>query len=163
MHAGESLRPAARSPAARKSPRLRATWHLCYRRCAHAEDNAAAARHANKELSTTLEHVRADAEAARQEAELLRQQLAKQQPARKNSPKPDSRVIDRRPVRLRGTLDADAEANAAKAEARKAKREEHFKQLEVRLRAPAIGASLAVRAVSRATTGAARLRDRTAP
>ena len=98
-------------------------------RCERAEGAAAQLRVEHDDLASQLEEMRMEAQKAKAEADALRNQLAKL-PNRVKSPKPDNRVIDRRPVRLRGTVDADAQSNREKVEARKAKREEHFKAIE---------------------------------
>ena len=97
-------------------------------RCEAAEEEAAEARRAHEELRDALEEAHAEIERVHAEADKLRSQVAKL-PQRKLSPK-NNKVIDRRPVRLRGSIDADAEDMAARAEARRTKREEHWKAVE---------------------------------
>ena len=97
---------------------------------AAAEAEAEAERQQHAHTQSLLEEERqrlADLEAEMAE---LRREL-KHGP-RKASPGSSrtAKVVDRRPLRLRGQIDAEAEAKAAALEARKAKREEHWKQVE---------------------------------
>ena len=106
-------------------------------RVAEAETKLAAAvealAHSREEQEMTREqldelHEMLDAKDA--EIDELRKEL-KHLP-KKHSPKANKtlQAVDRRPVRLRGQLDQEAESKSAALEARKAKREEHWKKVE---------------------------------
>ena len=94
-----------------------------------AEGEAAEARRLHAEALDELAEARAQIAAMAAEQEAMKKELAKL-PKRAQSPSGPVKVIDRRPVRLRGQVDADAETNAAKVEERRKKREEHWKKVE---------------------------------
>ena len=106
-------------------------------RVAEAETKLAAAEealaHSREEQEMTreqLDELREMLDAKDAEIDELRKEL-KHLP-KKHSPKANKtlQAVDRRPVRLRGQLDQEAESKSAALEARKAKREEHWKKVE---------------------------------
>ena len=106
-------------------------------RVAEAETKLAAAEealaHSREEHEMTreqLDELREMLDAKDAEIDELRKEL-KHLP-KKHSPKANKtlQAVDRRPVRLRGQLDQEAESKSAALEARKAKREEHWKKVE---------------------------------
>ena len=127
----------AAEEAAREAIR-KADWmtETASKRVAEAAERAEAAE---AELDALRAQVRAQTErlneaqeriaAAETEITELRNQL----PKRNKSPGSNrdvNKVIDRRPVRLRGQVDAEKEENHIKVEERKKKREEHWKKVE---------------------------------
>ena len=95
-----------------------------------AEAEMTALRAAHHSTSAELEETRETLAAVEAEAGELRKELEKLAPKRGKSPGRDAKVIDRRPVRLRGLVDADKEDSLQKVEERKKKREEHWKKVE---------------------------------
>ena len=94
-----------------------------------AESAVARERALHQATASELEQLREAMATVQAEADELRRELSTM-PRKKAASPGAGKVIDRRPVRLRGQVDAEKESQRERMEERKAKREEYWKRLE---------------------------------